>query len=371
MSFVGEPFRHDIFISYSHGDPKGTGDSNLRQWSQKFWEELKRDLASYEDLGDLDIFFDASARSGDGVDPFDPLDKHLQEKAAASAMLLTLVSPYYMLSKYCGLERQWWAEGQTAHGFEARGRIAPALVWGIPQSGKADWPTALKEIGLEQTGVRFFDAARAKINPKPFGWPGIGERIADPKFHEALQTLVTHLRVHLLDFQARVRERNIAPAALLSGGEKPAIYLHGRSDNARKWDEACESLLSEGYPVFPEKPEPVETDPAKRREIREQRVNTMAACDALLMLAPEDPSIFSEELMILGKADRGLAIDRAEREFGQAGKQLPGAVVDAVTDPDRARRRAIQARNTRLGWISLADPLWVGNASAWLQEQAR
>ncbi len=366
MSFVGEPFCHDIFISYSHGDPKGTGDSNLRQWSQKFWEELKRDLASYEDLGDLDIFFDASARSGDGVDPFDPLDKHLQEKAAASAMLLTLVSPYYMLSKYCGLERQWWAEGQTAHGFEARGRIAPALVWGIPQSGKADWPTALKEIGLEQTGVRFFDAARAKINPKPFGWPGIGERIADPKFHEALQTLVTHLRVHLLDFQARVRERNIAPAALLSGGEKPAIYLHGRSDNARKWDEACESLLSEGYPVFPENqrffnplldvvgylrqhliefksivseraasvpreldagvkpsiylhgrddspklwddaadalsnagfpvspdgPEPVEADAAKRARIREARVGTMAACDALVVVGPEDTTIF-------------------------------------------------------------------------------
>lgn len=255
---------------------------------------------------------------------------------------------------------------------EARGRIAPALVWGIPQSGRADSrPTALKEIGLEQTGVRFFDAARAKINPKPFGWPGIGERIADPKFHEALQTLVTHLRVHLLDFQARVRERNIAPAALLSGGEKPAIYLHGRSDNAREWMKPANRRFPKAIRFSRKSPSRWKPTRQSAAKSASSGSTPWAACDALLDAGARRPVHF------LGADDPrqggpGPGHDRAEREFGQAGKQLPGAVVDVVvTDPDRARRRAMQARNTRLGWISLADPLWVGNASAWLQEQAR
>jgi hypothetical protein len=70
--------------------------------------------------------------------------------------------------------------------------------------------------------------------------------------------------------------------------------------------------------------------------------------------------------MILGKADRGLAIDRAERVLGLTGKRLPCGVVDTVSDPGRAKRRKAWAENNRLGWFSLADPSWVGQASDWL-----
>ena len=44
MSFVGKPFSHDVFVSYSHGDAAGTGDSLLSQWSQSFIRELEREL---------------------------------------------------------------------------------------------------------------------------------------------------------------------------------------------------------------------------------------------------------------------------------------------------------------------------------------
>jgi hypothetical protein len=86
----------------------------------------------------------------------------------------------------------------------------------------------------------------------------------------------------------------------------------------------------------------------------------------LLVVGPQDSAIFSEEVTILGKDDRGLAIDRAERVLGRRGKKLPCAVIDTVTDPARARRRKAWAENNRLGWFDLADPAWVSRASEWL-----
>ena len=44
MSFVGDPFRHDIFVSYSHGDVTGSGDSKLKRWSGAFARELESEL---------------------------------------------------------------------------------------------------------------------------------------------------------------------------------------------------------------------------------------------------------------------------------------------------------------------------------------
>ena len=45
MGFLGEPFRHDLFVSYSHGAFAGKHDSDLKLWSQKFAEDLRAELA--------------------------------------------------------------------------------------------------------------------------------------------------------------------------------------------------------------------------------------------------------------------------------------------------------------------------------------
>jgi hypothetical protein len=43
--FLGEPFQHDLFVSYSHGDFDGSGQSNLKTWSQAFGRELEMELS--------------------------------------------------------------------------------------------------------------------------------------------------------------------------------------------------------------------------------------------------------------------------------------------------------------------------------------
>jgi hypothetical protein len=40
MSFLGEPFKHDLFVSYSHGDFDRPGDPKLKAWSQAFIRAL-------------------------------------------------------------------------------------------------------------------------------------------------------------------------------------------------------------------------------------------------------------------------------------------------------------------------------------------
>ena len=41
MARLAPEFRHDIFVSYSHGDVKGDGTSLLKTWSQGFARELE------------------------------------------------------------------------------------------------------------------------------------------------------------------------------------------------------------------------------------------------------------------------------------------------------------------------------------------
>jgi hypothetical protein len=44
VSYVGEPFTHDIFVSYSYGEPDASGTSRLQRWSQAFVRELENEF---------------------------------------------------------------------------------------------------------------------------------------------------------------------------------------------------------------------------------------------------------------------------------------------------------------------------------------
>jgi hypothetical protein len=367
MSFVGEPYTNDVFISYSHGDVHGTGDTNFKQWSRCFWRELRREFESDDDLPGLTIFFDSSDRPNEGVDPFISLDPHLEERASNAAVFMPLISPRYLKSEWCLRELKWWREAQEKRRLDTRGRLAPVLIWGAPPAGMVSWQEALKEIGLSQlTGINFFPPDKARLRPQPFGWPGVGERVEDQRFYEPLLTAVGYLKHHLVEFKSIVSEGSAETAPTVGDDVKPSIYLHGRSDDPDNWERAADELSKAGFPVSPDAPEPIETDAAKREKIREARVSTMSTCDALLVLGPQDNATFNEELMILGKHDRQLAIDRAQRVLGLAAKRLPCGVVDTVSDAARAKRRRAQAVNSHLGWFAMADQSWVGQAADWL-----
>jgi hypothetical protein len=369
MSFIGPPYTHDIFISYNHGDVRGEGASNFMRWSRCLWKALGDEFAAHDDLGGLDIFFDQSPNPSSGVDPFVSLDKQLDQKVKAAAVFMPLISPRYLKSKWCQDELSWWLAAQKEAGLDTSGRLAPLLIWGTPPEGSDNWPKAIEATPLKQLiGVYFFDRANATMRPQPFGWPASDGKIADKNFDNALLDAVGYLRLHLLDFKKRVAER--APAARAAGGAKPSIYLHGRGDAAKPWDKAFRALSKAGFPVSPDAPEAIEPDTAKRNATRETRVIGMSLCDALFMVAPEDSTLLTDELSVIGKHDRGLAIKRAEDDLGQPGKRLPVAVVDPVADAARAERRRMQVENSGLEWFDFNRPAWVDNATQWLSQAA-
>ena len=42
MSYTGSSY--DVFISYSHGDPRGTGRAPLANWTHRLIDELRQDI---------------------------------------------------------------------------------------------------------------------------------------------------------------------------------------------------------------------------------------------------------------------------------------------------------------------------------------
>jgi hypothetical protein len=96
----------------------------------------------------------------------------------------------------------------------------------------------------------------------------------------------------------------------------------------------------------------------------------MSGCDALIVMAHDDSTILTDELTVIGKHDRGLAIKRAEEMLHQPGKRMPLAVVDPIADRDRAERRRMQVKNSGLEWFDFNAPGWVNDTARWLEAAA-
>jgi hypothetical protein len=210
MCFLGEPFRHDLFVSYSHGDFDGSGQSNLKTWSQAFVRELEKDLRQHPKFGKLKVFLDQDHRPDQGLDPMAPLTDELRDEIAVSGLLTVLMSPHYLGSKWCSDERDWWIEAQGKYGLAVDGRIAIARIWSTDSPWTDEpWPKALvDEKGEPPIGFHFYDLKKAATHPWPYEWP-------DPtggrgQFREALLDMVGRIWKRLETTKEQLEEQRRA-----------------------------------------------------------------------------------------------------------------------------------------------------------------
>lgn len=85
MSYVGEPFKHDIFVSYSHGSD-ADGEGTLKGWSLAFVRELEREMRADRAFRDtLSLFVDSQGKSGQRLDPMSPLTEQLNTHVGSTA----------------------------------------------------------------------------------------------------------------------------------------------------------------------------------------------------------------------------------------------------------------------------------------------
>ena len=239
MSYVGEPFNHDVFISYTHADPDGDGESLHKIWSQSFAAALEQEMRAVPRMGtNFTMFLDQNLRPGQGVDPMAPLSDQLQREIGGSAIIAVLVSPHYLQSRWCAQEREWWREEQVRLKIPFDERMAIARIWPLmPPDDK--WPEMfLDSRGEPPVGFWFYDRKESEIEWRPFDWPEVRKNEPGP-FRNALIQMVGSLRLKLDELKSKLDEHaRVRAEAEKLGASGQAIYLHGRASERAEWEQA-------------------------------------------------------------------------------------------------------------------------------------
>jgi hypothetical protein len=148
-------------------------------------------------------------------------------------------------------------------------------------------------------------------------------------------------------------------AIRLAAQSGQVIYLHGREDSAEVWQNVGAELKSAGYKVFPSEPDPLSADPVMSRKISDDRVKTLTACDALMLLGTDDTRALDADLVVIGRNERHQA-----RAFSD--KLLPCAVVDTAGLADAKPRILDNARDLGIHWIDAEQRSWTPDIHPWL-----
>ncbi|MBM3524088.1 MAG: toll/interleukin-1 receptor domain-containing protein, partial [Alphaproteobacteria bacterium] len=310
MSYVGEPFAHDLFVSYSHGDD-GSGNAFLKPWSVAFVAALEKELRTDRKFRTaFRIFLDGDRRPGQGVDPTAPLTEQLREEIKSAALLLILMTPDYLASSWCKDEREWWRAAQTALELPTEQRIAVIHAWPTEE----EWPAELMDSRRQRlVGFPFFEKMASGL-ARPLGWREMPGPFGQA-FNSAILDVIGRLYIMLDEMKSRLDERRRArtEAEKLAGDGGQTIYLHGRVDRKETWERAATALADIGIAVVPGEPDPLESDATTLQKIRERRVETMSGCDGLLLVGSDDGRALDADLVVIGKHDRHSARARTNR----------------------------------------------------------
>src|SRR5262245_60286981 len=133
-------YEHDAFVSYAHG-PKfqlfNSDDGDLlSQWSRELVQDLGEQIAvklgTKEPGRALSLWMDPTLRGNE------PLSDTLKEAIERSALLVVIMSPYYLESDWCGKEVEWFT---AVPGHDQR-RIFVVRAW---WTDRTQWPSGLKD----------------------------------------------------------------------------------------------------------------------------------------------------------------------------------------------------------------------------------
>jgi hypothetical protein len=363
MCFLDKPFQHDLFVSYSHGDVDRSGESKLKTWSQAFARELEGELRQAPKFGEVTVFLDQHRHPSQSVDPTVQLTKKVKDEVGAAALLIVLMSPHYLLSKWCGDERDWWLACQPNHRLATDGRIVVARIWPTDPPWSDDpWPPTLAdERGHPLVGFTFYDLKNAVSRPWPYNWPDPTD--AKGPFRDVLLDMVGRIWDRLRNVKKQLEEqaRRKAEAERLSAASGQIIYLHARTNDAEAWGRARQVLTERRFIVQPSEPDLLELDPERARKIKEQRVQTLTRCDGLLLLGANDGDALEADLVAVGHRDRQLARALSER-------LLPCAVLDTTGLGNATQERKETAQSLGIDWIDATSEVWPTAVQSWLNE---
>jgi len=302
LSYVGEPFEYDVFVSYAHAEVE-TDSRDMLRWSRHVAEGVRSRLAAALNIADpssyVSVFLDDRVlRSGD------PLTETLRDKVQRSALLLVFMSGLYPKKTWCLDELEWF--------FLRPGRSQQhCTVLRVQPIDDIDWPKRLRdEADKPVVSHNFLD--RDAGLPIGFGnheLPALNDAIR--KVHIELKGRLEQLRAQYL--ARRVYEQTTVPPT------RPVLYLQARRQNLLDW-QAVRTALEPYAIVNPDSlPEPVGED-ALLQQQRQRRLEEYAECDGLVLLRASPDETFRVEIMAAYKDRQHL--------FQQRHRILPWAIVD-------------------------------------------
>jgi hypothetical protein len=352
MSFLGEPFKHDLFVSYSHGAFRGQHDSDLKRWSKRFADDLRAELAGTVEFEETLVFLDESDRADESVDRTEALTCQLRDLVEGSALFAPLMTPHYLRSRWCRQELNWWCEKHHPNTLGAGGRI---FICRVRPSDEGAWPPPLKDI----VGYFCYDRDLEADKARPFTWRDSKRDVDD--YNDLLVQLAGDVMQRLRAIGTALeqeRQRKLDAARRAADGGQ-VIYLHAREEQGEAWQRAGDALGQEDFVVLPTEPDPIVREPEVIREIDARRIDIMSGCDGLLLLGTQDGRALDADLVVVGRKDRQSARSRTE-------KLLPCAVLDTAGLATTIPKHKATARTLGIEWIDAVGGPWPNEVKRWL-----
>lgn len=161
---------HDVFVSYAHGPvplgPLAGGRIDpLGKWTRALVANVGEQVDFY--LGIKNPAERAHLWMDPELEGNLPLTANLRAKVEQSALMLLVMSPFYLQSDWCGDEVGWFTAANPDHGAEG-----DVFVVRVVPTDEEKWPSTLRdEQGATLPGYRFHPAMRPGEMCEPLGWP--------------------------------------------------------------------------------------------------------------------------------------------------------------------------------------------------------
>lgn len=310
MSYLGPDIDPDIFVSYSHGDPREP-DLPLKEWTQALVRRLERQLRSLDtEFDELNLWIDRR------LDPTAFLTDELRGKVSACGLLMIVMSNCYLASDWCKDELDWFRE-QVQDRTVAGGRV---FIIRAQDTDTKQWPDFLRDKrGHAILGFPFYDS-EDHSSPLSFEL-----NKPNDEYFKALGTLRVWLIKRLREMRdraaksARTKTADAALVATTPAGSR-RIYLHSPPACELVRDEIGQDLLREGIITLTANGAAGGNLLAWQREASE-RIERARRCEALALLRVDAGERFVGDLLDIG-------VDERERIAVARGAPLPCAVLD-------------------------------------------
>jgi hypothetical protein len=292
-------YQHDIFVSYAHGPtPSKFADrsktARLRQWTQHLVEDLKEELSislRTKDPDKPDIYIDTEFQGNQGLT--ETFEEHVQR----SAILLVVMSDFFLDSTYCADEVEAFQQANARRG----GKENIFVVRAFP-TDEERWPEALRDSGGRVlVGYSFHPRGTFRdVDIRPFAWPV--PKPIEPDYSTAVTQLAGHLGRRLKQFppeepvRAGARPDGTGPGVPNPRGTVFLGWMHDTLDEVREQLRA--RIEKAGIAVVA--PE-IDSGEAELRAFCEKY---LIQSDALVLVANEHRSSFGPLSLQIEQAKR-------------------------------------------------------------------